>query len=295
MKTARRRNRAGNFRAMLAHHCKRLFTSREFGITLLLSLLFSAYLGYVQLSELKGGYLETISPNWWYVCFYHVGDVIKNTYPVFVLLAVPFIGSLVYGGFFYDDRAAKRDALLVTRSGGTAYWLSGGIAAFLGGFLICFAFELLWRGMLTVGIPGNAPKHILDTVHVGDAASWNLFPRLLLTAPWLYALLYSVLPSLYSGLLAVATLGCTLLFPKQKKFFHVLAPGLCVLGLSVVANMTVRLLKLPIRIPEVHALMVQGAPGFPEYRPWMLFFYIALAVIDGGMLFFGIRKNRDLL
>ncbi len=285
----------GRTGAMLAHHCKRLFCSREFGITLLLSLLLSAYFGFQQLSELRGSYLETVSPNWWYCCFYYVRPPFIGTHMTAVLLAVPFIGSLVYGAFFYDDHIAKRDTLLILRGGRVRYWLSGGIAAFFGGFLICFVFEALWRLMLLAGIPADAPKDLIDPEHAGAELSFALFPRLLIRAPWRYALLYTLLPALYSGLLAVATLGSTLLFPKQKKVFHILFPGLTILALSLIGGVTVRLLKLPFHFPEVTSLMTLDAPRYPEYRLILPLFYIGLAALDAGMLFAGIRKNRDLL
>lgn len=277
---------------MLSIHLRRLFQSREFGALMLLSLLLAFIPAAIYLLTLSGKYLEEVAPNWVYVNTVEavIESPIKMVNQIYIVLIAPFAGSICYGAFFYDDHINHIDLLLMSRGGKRKYWLSGTVVVFLSGFVIVFLSNLLWRGMLYLGIPAESLKYPVNgsAIRGDELIAAAIFSELQVTKPYAYAFLYSVLPALYSGLLAVASLGCSMVF-RKKRTFHLLAPGLSLLVVSFIAAL------LPFNIPQIQYLLIPQVADSPGLRVAFVVFFPLLVLTDALLLVLGAQKNKDVL
>jgi hypothetical protein len=162
----------------------------------------------------------------YYGYMYNVSWAIK----IFNFCVLPFIVSLTYSYCYYDDNKNGILKILIPITGRKNYYLSNALTIFLSGFFIAFLPLLLEQLVLFIFCPINTP-FMISRLPIADdyisgigKTSYNL-ESLRLNYPYLFNLLYCIIPSVTGGLMALLSYSVSL-FTRKSRFLILTAPAI---------------------------------------------------------------------
>lgn len=277
---------------MLGIHLHKLFHSVTFVVAFSFSLLLLLVPALMRILALQGSLDTALAPAWFYASQLEPPPVnpYRSIMEYYVLFGAPLMGAIVYGAFFYDDSREGIVPAFFTRISKYTYWCSGALAAFLSAFLVVFVPLLLSKLLFCVAVPLDtlkfSPGYPTEDIYYRNI---HIFKQLAIQHPYVfYYLLYSVIPALFSALLAVLSFGLSL-FVRKSRLLLVLLPGI---GTQVVSF-------LVALFGSVHwspaSLLSPSHSITGVYPAQLIVLFAVLLAADALLLWVGFKRNRDIL
>lgn len=146
---------------------------------------------------------------------------------IFVIMLLPFLSSFPYAGSYHDQSRGGVLKILMPRTGRKNYFLANYLTAFLGGFLIIFIPLVVTQGVLCAALPLHSSYNMVAYTAVTDEgpSPYLLFRSVYLNHPYLYNLLWSLIPALAGGCFAMISLSVSL-FYRKNRLLILAAPGI---------------------------------------------------------------------
>jgi hypothetical protein len=214
-----------------------------------------------------------------YVFGRHSGTIELTPHVIMLLnfFALPLLAPLAYSYSCYDD--GKNDILkiLIPKTGRAAYHLANVSTAFWGAFFILFLPLILEQLILLIVCPLNTPYIMSSSPAVDDYLLFTktepFLAALRLNHPYLFNVLYCVIPAVTGGLLALLSYALSLFFQKSR-FLVLTLPGI----LWIVVSFGLSNLGGMWEITFNHLVEPYGT-----FYPWAVFAAVLL-VIDTVMI-----------
>lgn len=148
---------------------------------------------------------------------------------LFNIFLLPLIASLAYSYGYFDDCKNGVSKFLIPRTGRKSYYLSNACTAFWGAFLVVFLPLILEQLILFIACPLNTPYIMSSNPAVDDyAAVFGAGASLIalqLNHPYLFNVLYCIIPAVTGGLLALLSYSLSL-FLRKSRFLVLTLPEL---------------------------------------------------------------------
>lgn len=214
----------------------------------------------------------------------------QQTLYLVVQFLLPFCSALAYSYCHYDNRRSGVIKALLPRCGVSSYYRSGGLSSFLGGFLIIFLPLVLEQLILLIAFPASMDINTASSPIVDNLPEMLRIPvylyALQVNHPYLFNLLYCLIPGLTGGLLAYSSYTFSLFFQKSR-FVVLSAVGIFLW------------IILPFGALRTEALVDTIGSFFtlwPGRDPlWWLFIFSGLLLVNIGLTELKIHKMKDEL
>lgn len=211
------------FHRVFSASIKDMVNRKEFLITFTMSILIFSIAVVLDLFQYIGRDVMYVDPAWSF--WGSLGDMgpsglvhshfIPWTTEVLVLL-IPFFASLSYSGCYFDQSKGGVLKFLVVRAGRKNYFLANLLTTFLGGFFMIFIPLLLTQVVLCIAFPLQS-FYTISYSAVTDVTSRNLlFHSLYLNHPYIFNLVYSIIPAFAAGCFAMMSFSVSLLCKKSR-------------------------------------------------------------------------------
>lgn len=207
---------------------------------------------------------------------------------VFLLIA-PMLCCLAYSYCVFDDARERVTSLIVTRSERKSYYLASALAVFAAGFLIIFIPLFLSQLIYLVAVPFDAyvPAQY-QRAFLDDAFKYNQYFRSLANnQPYLYNLLYCLIPALFYTLIGLLSFSLSL-FYKKRRFIIITLPYI----LYIIETYAADIFRFP-----TWSLFRVALPSWLMSIPWthLAIFTAALMTINIAALAVKIHGSGDEL
>lgn len=159
---------------------------------------------------------------------------------ILLMYILPFLAPLAYSYRIFDDRKSGAVQAVLPRTGRRAYYLGNVTVAFLGAFLAVLGPLVLEQLVFLIACPASIPNMVTDAPvqdtylqTFGNTAGGPL-NALQLNHPYLFNLLFCLLPAVLAGLFG-AVCALVSLFIKRSRFAVLTGAGIVWLlaGLAV--------------------------------------------------------------
>ena len=208
---------------------------------------------------------------------------------IFVIMLLPFLSAFAYAGSYYDQSRGGVLKILMPRTGRKNYFLANYLTVFLGGFLIIFIPLVVTQGLLCAALPLYSSYNTVAYTAVTDEgpSPYLLFRSVYLNHPYLYNLLWSLIPALAGGCFAMMSLSVSL-FYRKSRLLVLAAPGIAWI-LSWYLNS-----YLPNR-PGNFVFLLSPDNQFHSLGPALLALFVVLLAIPLAALLVKLRFKKDEL
>lgn len=242
----------------LKRDIKDMIQRKEFILAMTISILLIFILLFISLLSFYKTDILNLKPAWF--CWgvdgdgYHwgaTGSLNLAAWAIKILnfIVLPFIASLSYAYCCYDDRQSGVLKFLIPHVGRNVYYLSNTCAVFIGGFLVIFIPLILEQFILCIAFPLNVPfmmssDPIIDDYITGLGKTSAPLIGFHLNHPYLFNALYSVIPAITAGLMALLSYSLSL-FVNKSRFLIMTLPGLLWVVFIFVTNIPLSQLIAP--------------------------------------------------
>lgn len=221
-------------------------------------------------------------------------------------LVYPFLVVLPFATSYVEDYQNRLLAVYVSRISREYYYISKVIVCFLGTAVLVLIPCIINMSLCAIFLPhnnnmligeyqmGNYYKNLLG-MNIAYSTDYPAVPmmKLFLLNPYLYNLVYLIIFSLFTGLMAALTLSFSFLLNKSKLLLFI--PVFLLLRTSDLYDT----FRLDMAIEDVHvkyidySIMDYVTPSLSsgQNQLMFLFFCIALAVVVMCLTILGIKKD----
>lgn len=277
---------------MMRIHARKLLRSRTFIFTFLFSLLLLLIPTLLRIYALYGAKDITLSPAWYYFGYLEPMPVspIKMVLEPYIMVAIPFIGSISYSSFYYDDLHDNALTSFLTRVSKKSYLLSGLVVIFFSAFFIVFISIVVSHLCFCIALPIDSLKFTNINISKGDFKVENInFLRILyIKHPYIYFMIYSIISSFFSALIAVLSFGLSL-FIRKSRLLILLLPGL----LTIIFSFVLSYIGISKLTPYRLILPWTGPDNISGIS--ILIMFLGLLVLDALVVWIGFARNKDVL
>lgn len=208
---------------------------------------------------------------------------------LFVIMLLPFLSSFSCAGCYFDQSRSGILKALMPRTGRKNYFLANYLTAFLGGFLVIFIPLAITQGILCAALPLHSSFNTIAYSAVTDEgpSRYLLLRSIYLNHPYLYNLLWSLIPALAGGCFAMISLSVSLFYRKNRLLILAL-PGIVWILIWYLSP------NLPGR-PGDFVSLLSPDNQFRSPGPALLILFAVLLVIPLVALLVKLRFKKDEL
>lgn len=208
---------------------------------------------------------------------------------LFVIMLLPFLSSFSCAGCYFDQSRCGILKVLMPHTGRKNYFLANYLTAFLGGFLVIFIPLVLTQGILCAALPLHSSFNTIAYSAVTDEgpSRYLLLRSVYLNHPYLYNLLWSLIPALAGGCFAMISLSVSL-FYRKNRLLVLAAPGIVWIFIWYLSP------NLPSR-PGDFVFLLSPDNQFHSPGPALLILFAVLLVIPLVALLVKLRFKKDEL
>lgn len=273
---------------MFALQVKKMVRSKSFAVVVSFTLLLYAAAAILEIGSVYGAATAELSPAW---LSYLEGNAPIMVLNLHLLFFMPLSAGMLCAAAYWDDMASGMVPAIFSRQSKRRYWGQGILLSFLSAFLLTLFAMALCQALLCLVFPLNSMRlqpHY-PTFYAEEALTRSMlfWKELAVSHPYLYLLIYDLLPAAFAGLVSVAVYALGMLL--HKRVLVVFLPGLLIVALNFFLEFAGKSSYCPYHVLQ-SGMRFHGI----ELRNVLTVFLVVFA-LDVALLTAGFMKNRDVL
>ena len=220
-----------------------MLTDSSFITTIVFTLFLSLSLYLISSLFLIGENRINLAPAWSYFSsFNNVDDqrFVHSFFGMFDTLLLPFIATVGYSSLYFKDYKSGAYKILFTKSNRDHYYWAGYIISYFSGFIPVFMFYFFNLLLWSISLPLDSLYNPMQLPISDISTKYLQFPILLIKSPYLFSLLYCIIPAIMGGCASSLSYAISL-FYKNNKFIIISLPPV----IYIIYNFVFSMMGLP--------------------------------------------------